>query len=306
MARARSIGTVTRDPARSVGHRVAYNPGPEARPSDGGASSRRPAPTPVPVRKPVSVTFPALLAGVAWVAASGIASAAQAVPEPSPAPVRAAAAAAHGGDEALARRLLACTGCHGKEGRATADGWYPRIAGKPAGYLFNQLRHFRDGRRGNPAMAWMVAWMTDDYLREIAAHFAAQHPPYPPPQAPTAAAAQLARGRELALRGDPARQVPACATCHGEALTGVAPFVPGLLGLPRDYLNAQFGAWRNGARRADAPDCMGEIARRLGDEDMAAASAWLATQPVPADGIAPPAPAGFAAALPMRCGSVPR
>ena len=30
---------------------------------------------------------------------------------------------------------LACTGCHGAEGRAASDGYYPRIAGKPAGYL---------------------------------------------------------------------------------------------------------------------------------------------------------------------------
>ena len=40
----------------------------------------------------------------------------------------------------MAQRVLACTGCHGPEGRAAADGYYPRIAGKPAGYLFNQLR----------------------------------------------------------------------------------------------------------------------------------------------------------------------
>ena len=37
--------------------------------------------------------------------------------------------------DSIARRAAACTGCHGKEGRAAADGFYPRIAGKPAGYL---------------------------------------------------------------------------------------------------------------------------------------------------------------------------
>ncbi len=39
-------------------------------------------------------------------------------------------------------------------------------------------------------------------------------------------------------------------------MTGRAPFIPGLLGLPRDYLNAQLGAWRNGQRHASPPDCM--------------------------------------------------
>jgi cytochrome c553 len=43
----------------------------------------------------------------------------------------------------MADRMAACTACHGKEGRATADGYYPRIAGKPEGYLLNQLQSFR-------------------------------------------------------------------------------------------------------------------------------------------------------------------
>ena len=39
--------------------------------------------------------------------------------------------------------------------------------------------------------------------------------------------------------------------------------VPGLLGLPRDYLAGQLGAWKSGIRHALAPDCMAEIAERL-------------------------------------------
>ena len=42
-------------------------------------------------------------------------------------------------EDTLAQRLQACTGCHGAQGRAASDGYYPRIAGKPAGYLYNQL-----------------------------------------------------------------------------------------------------------------------------------------------------------------------
>ena len=65
-------------------------------------------------------------------------------------------------------------------------------------------------------------------------------------------------------------------------MTGRAPFIPGLLGLPRDYLNAQLGAWRSGQRRALPPDCMAQVAQRLTPEDIGAVSAWLAAQPVPA------------------------
>jgi cytochrome c553 len=75
--------------------------------------------------------------------------------------------------------------------------------------------------------------------------------------------------------------------------------VPGLLGLPVDYLNAQLGAWRTGARRAEAPDCMAQIAQRLQPEDVNALAHWLAAQPVPAQ----PAPETPGPA-PMRCGSM--
>jgi cytochrome c553 len=85
----------------------------------------------------------------------------------------------------MGQRMLACTGCHGPEGRAAPDGYYPRIAGKPDGYLFNQLLNFRDGRRHYALMTNLLAPLDDAYLREIAAHFARLSLPYPPP-APSA------------------------------------------------------------------------------------------------------------------------
>ena len=97
----------------------------------------------------------------------------------------------------MASRVLACTTCHGKEGRATAEGYFPRIAGKPAGYLHNQLLNFRDGRRSYPQMGYLIEHLTDDYLREMAVHFAALDLPYPPPPAPQGTPAQLEQGRAL-------------------------------------------------------------------------------------------------------------
>jgi cytochrome c553 len=205
-------------------------------------------------------------------------------------------------EDTIAQRVQACTGCHGREGRAASDGYYPRIAGKPAGYLYNQLLNFRAGRRGYALMTALLDPLSDAYLGEIAAYFAALELPYPPPQPPSAPAL-LERGRALVLHGDATRRVPACIACHGERLTGVAPSIPGLLGLPRDYLNGQFGNWRNGSRHAKEPDCMAEVARRLANEDIAALSQWLAAQPVPrpahaADALPEP--------LPLACGGVPQ
>jgi len=132
-------------------------------------------------------------------------------------------------------------------------------------------------------MTAMVDPLTDAYLLEIARHFASLDIPYPPPQPAQASAPVLQRGAALARDGDPARQVPACVSCHGDALTGVWPNVPGLLGLPRDYLNIQLGAWKAGQRQAHAPDCMAQLVRRLQDDELAAITAWLAAQPLPAD-----------------------
>jgi cytochrome c553 len=203
-------------------------------------------------------------------------------------------------EDSLAQRLAACTTCHGREGRAAADGYHPRIAGKPAGYLLNQLRSFRDGRRGYGPMVALVAGLPDAYLAEMAGHFAAQSPPYPAPAAAAEPAATLARGRALALQGDAARGLPACTACHGAALTGVQPATPGLLGLPRDYLAGQLGAWLSGQRRAQVPDCMATVVSRLGPGDVAAVSAWLASQAVPETA---KAAASLAAPAPLRCGS---
>lgn len=186
-------------------------------------------------------------------------------------------------EDSMAQRSLACTHCHGVQGRAGPDGYYPRIAGKPAGYLYNQLLNFKEGRRHYGAMTQLLDPLSERYLLEIAQHFAALQAPYPPPLATRASPALLERGRQLALQGDAARQLPACTQCHGQRLTGVLPQVPGLLGLPRDYLNAQLGAWRNGKRRAHAPDCMASIAKGLADQDIEAISSYLAAQPMPAD-----------------------
>jgi mono/diheme cytochrome c family protein len=202
--------------------------------------------------------------------------------------------------DTIEERMRPCTTCHGAETQLTKDGFSPRIAGKPAGYLFNQLVSFRDGRRTYAPMVYLVQYMTDDYLHEIAGYFAGLQLPYPPPEAAAATPAELARAERIVQHGDRSRNVPACTECHGERLSGVEPAIPSLLGLPRQYMNAQFGAWRSGKLRSVEPDCMAEVARRLAPEDVPALTAWLASQPVP------PAtqPTKEARELPLECGSV--
>ncbi len=200
--------------------------------------------------------------------------------------------------DTMAQRMQGCTACHGKAGVASNQGYFPRIAGKPAAYLYQQLLNFREGRRQNAAMAGLLENLSDAYLREIADYFSALDLPYPAAQTTGAPAAVLARGERLVTQGDAARDVPACTACHGTAMTGRLPATPGLLGLPRDYVVAQLGAWQAGARHAAAPDCMAQVAKRLSLDDIHAVSTWLSSQalPVPYH----PAPAATTL-LPIAC-----
>lgn len=201
--------------------------------------------------------------------------------------------------DSLGQRLAACTFCHGDQGRAGPEGYYPRLAGKPAGYLYHQLLNFKEGRRQYRPMAVLLQHQNDAYLQDMARYFANQRVPYPAPAPNLLSAEEVQRARQLVQHGAPQQQVPACVACHGAALMGTLPATPALLGLPQAYLNAQLGAWRSGLRQAHAPDCMGEIARRLSREDIAALSAWLSAQPAPTLTTLPPAPS----MLPMTCGS---
>jgi len=203
--------------------------------------------------------------------------------------------------EDMARRMAACITCHGRDGQATNSGYFPRLAGKPAGYLYNQLRSFRDGRRQQADMGYLLANLSDDYLHDMAEYFAGLDFPYPPPTPSDLPPATLARGHELVFGGDEARGIPACVRCHGPALTGVQPGIPSLLGLPRLYLASQLGAWVTGDRRAPAPDCMADVGHRLNNHDIAAVAGWLAAQPVPANAKAVDALPG---GLPVACSAM--
>ncbi|MFO1310733.1 MAG: c-type cytochrome [Burkholderiales bacterium] len=144
-------------------------------------------------------------------------------------------------------------------------------------------------------MVYFTRYLSDAYLREIASHYARLEPSFPP--ATTFASREvLARGETLVRDGDRAKDIPACTACHGNALTGMLPATPGLVGLVPDYVNGQLGAWRSGLRRGSAPDCMARIAQRMSAEDGAAVAAYLASRPGSHAAPAPPA------RTPMECG----
>jgi cytochrome c553 len=202
--------------------------------------------------------------------------------------------------DSLEARVQGCVTCHGQSGQGTNNGYFPRIAGKPAGYLYNQLTAFRDGTRRYAPMNYLVAYLPDPYLREIADYFSKQRPPFAAKESTNAGAATVARGQSLATNGDASKNVPACVACHGKGLTGMEPGIPGLVGLRPTYIVAQLTRWRVGERHAVEPDCMKRIASRLDDKDTAALAAWLSLQEAPKD---PSPESSNLVRMPFACGS---
>ncbi|WEN15798.1 c-type cytochrome [Rhodanobacter sp. AS-Z3] len=182
------------------------------------------------------------------------------------------------------QRLVACTSCHGAHGGGAVDNvLIPRLAGKPAGYLLQQLEYFQTGQRQHAPMEYVVRQLSPAYLRQIAEYFAQQDVPYEKLPVPPVSVEGMRRGEQLVLRGDSTRGVPSCVSCHGAKLTGVQPMIPGLMGLSYDYLSAQLVSWRTHTRAAEGPYCMGVVANRMRESDITAVSASLASQPLPTD-----------------------
>src|SRR3569833_3530235 len=80
-------------------------------------------------------------------------------------------------DDDMRERVAACAACHGEKGQGIRGAeYFPHLAGKPAGYLLEQLQGFREGRRANTQMTRLVQYLDDAYMKEIADYYT-QLPP---------------------------------------------------------------------------------------------------------------------------------
>ncbi len=69
-------------------------------------------------------------------------------------------------------RYAVCAGCHGVAGMGNTALGYPQLAGRDAGYVVEQLRAFKAGRRENATMKAMVAGLTETDMENVAAYIA--------------------------------------------------------------------------------------------------------------------------------------
>jgi cytochrome c553 len=181
--------------------------------------------------------------------------------------------------------VAACAGCHGAQGEGNPAGGFPRIAGQSAYYLGKQLAAYANGARVNPIMVPIAKAMSAAQIRDVSAYYAqlGQAGAAGPQAAPVARGKPGAaeRGRLLAMVGDNAREIQACANCHGPGGAGEPPITPYLAGQHAGYLSAAMASWRSGERKTDQSGQMTHVGRALSDADVAALSAYFSAQPAP-------------------------
>lgn len=79
-----------------------------------------------------------------------------------------------GGDpQAGKEKSTVCAGCHGVDGNSTV-GANPRLAGQYESYLLQALKQYKSGQRKDLLMGNMVAALSLQDMKDIAAWFARQ------------------------------------------------------------------------------------------------------------------------------------
>jgi cytochrome c553 len=121
-----------------------------------------------------------------------------------------------GSAEAGATKAAVCTACHGVNGNSVNPEW-PVLAGQNAAYLHEQLTAFKSKVRNNPIMAPIIEPLTEQDFADLAAFFSQQAP-----SGLEADPSYWKAGEALYKSGDAARNIPACAACHGPAGQGNA------------------------------------------------------------------------------------
>jgi len=191
----------------------------------------------------------------------------------------------HASDEAKAKadpakgKAIAetvCVACHGADGNSAASA-NPHLAGQIEEYLFKQLKNFKaaDGKpaaRNNAIMGGMVAALSEDDMKNVAAWFASQK--LKPATAKDES--KLALGQKLWRQGDFKKGIPACAGCHGPAGAGMPAQYPRLSGQFAEYTEAQLKAFRVEERGNDPEKMMRTIAAKLSDVEIKAVSEYAA------------------------------
>jgi cytochrome c553 len=171
---------------------------------------------------------------------------------------------------ALQKTIDTCSACHGLSGRSVSP-TFPILAAQTAAYIELQLHAFKDQTRADPdaqAYMWgMASQLNDASISALAAYFSKQTAA----EGKSGNARLIAQGKQIFVEGVPARQIPACASCHGAQAQGNGPF-PRLAGQHAPYLLKQLLVIQSVLRTAPV---MHGVIKDLTRDQMQAVVAYL-------------------------------
>ena len=157
--------------------------------------------------------------------------------------------------DAVPAKAMTCAACHGPA-MQVAQPVYPILAGQTARYLYLQLRDFQAGRRVDALMTPMVAGMTPDEMRELAAYFARQKPPQQ----------KFVADPEKARLGKLKADETLCTMCHLGGFAGQNE-IPRVAGQNFQYIVKQLVDFKARRRNNDGGS-MTSVANTLSDKDI--------------------------------------
>ena len=172
-----------------------------------------------------------------------------------------------------------CASCHAADGNS-GIAMYPKLSAQHAGYIFQQTKAIKEGKRTTgaaAAMMPMVLGLSDQDMINVSAYFSQQYPKAGetnPKQNPELGA-QIFRG------GLKEKKLPACMACHGPngaGIPGDSTAKDGIVAYPRlggqhqSYIVEQLKAYQSGQR---TNNIMVDIANRMTEEEMNAVGNFI-------------------------------
>jgi cytochrome c553 len=165
--------------------------------------------------------------------------------------------------DSIEEKAELCTGCHGEQG-VPQEKTTPIIWGQTEGYIYIELRDYKNGTRKHEIMSQIAATLERQDMFDLAAYFAAK--PWPDTQQPKAAAA-------AASQAVTANTSVGCTGCHLDRYQGTGT-APRIADQNLEYLAKTMTDFRTGDR-GNNPG-MTSLMKSISDSDIAALAAYLA------------------------------
>lgn len=182
------------------------------------------------------------------------------------------------GDPAKGQQIVStvCSACHNADGNSTIV-TNPKLAAQHPEYLVKQMKNFKSQagkppERANPVMNAMISAYDEGQMRDIAAFLSEQQRKGEVAKNPET----IEFGRKLYRAGDPSKGLPACASCHGPAGSGIPAQYPRIAGQFAEYTEAQLRGFRAGERSNDSNKMMRMVTIKMTDPEIKAVSDYVA------------------------------